>query len=311
MLSVVQREIVINKSSREVYQIISNLHLWKVWSPWMHVEPTAKSEVTGVANENQQILTWKGDVIGEGRMTILNLKADKQVLMKLEFLAPWRSVAESEFEITAESYEHCTVTWTMRSELPLYMVFFKTKMEAMMDNDFERGLVMLKELAEAGSLSSSSIYQGEKPMDGFQVIGQRMQGQVSELPKVIPRCFADMNALIERGTLEKPKVGVTLTHEFDHAEGMCTITVGYAYPLGRPIEVPAGYKLTQYPEHKGIVVDHYGSYRHLRNPWAMASAYQRWSKKKVEKLVPCYELYLIVPNDRELETLTQIVVPIK
>jgi effector-binding domain-containing protein len=277
----------------------------------MHCEPTAKSEATGTPGVIKQILNWKGEVIGEGQMTITQLEDDKTVEMKIEFFAPWKSVARSVFEISYLSVDECRVTWTMFSQLPFFMFFFKKAIEAMMGSDFERGLVMLKELAEVGRLSSSSIFQGEKTMEGFQLLGQRMKGRVSDLPIVVPKVFAEMNALIDRRQLEKPTVGITVTHDFDHSEGICVVTVGYAYPLGKPLSVPTGYKLTEYPEHKGLVVDHYGAYRHLRNPWAMASAYQRSKKKKANMKVPCYEMYLVTPNDREQEPLTQIVIPVK
>ena len=47
MKSVITREIVISKSTDQVFLILSNLNNWNLWSPWSHIEPMASSEVNG------------------------------------------------------------------------------------------------------------------------------------------------------------------------------------------------------------------------------------------------------------------------
>lgn len=199
----------------------------------------------------------------------------------------------------------------MNSEMPLYMIFYKKMIQAFMGNDFERGLNMLKELAETGTVASKSIFQGQKQFQAFQVVGRKIACKISDLSKNIPPEFEKLNELFEQGKLEKPIYVLALTHKFDILKGVCEITIGYAYSADKKIEIPNGCDSHHFSEHSALVVDHYGAYRNLRNPWAMAMTYQRMKKMKVSKEIPVYELYLSSPHGQsEMEVLTQIVVPL-
>jgi predicted transcriptional regulator YdeE len=308
----IKREIIIAKSASEVFQIISNMLLWNAWSPWMHCEPTAKTEFSGNPYQVGQSQTWKGEVIGSGRMTIENLKPDSLVQMKLEFLSPFAGVSQSTFEIIEGDKQDCKVIWTMDSGMPWFMFFFKKTLEAYMGSDFERGLFMLKQMAETGVIPSKSTYQGVKKFAAFQVVGKKLKCKISELPTYIPQHFEKLNRLISGGQLPQPQTTLALTHKFDIQKGTCELTVGCSYSIDKKVSLPQGYDLSKFPEHQAMLVDHYGTYRNLRNPWAMAMAYQRVKQKKVSSKIPVYEMYVISPEGRsEMEILTQIVVPLK
>lgn len=85
MKSQIKREIIIKKTTSEIYQIISNLGSWNSWSPWMHCEPTTKTELSGNVSQIGQAQAWQGEVIGSGRMTIEELETNTFVQMKIEF----------------------------------------------------------------------------------------------------------------------------------------------------------------------------------------------------------------------------------
>lgn len=312
MKLVLHRSIEINKSPNHVYQIISDLSQWNTWSPWFHAEPTVKTTVSGGAGQIGQTQTWEGDVTGSGKITIAELEKNQKVLMSLEFFKPWKSIAQATFEIKALSPDKCLVIWTIHSHMPLFMIFFKKMMTAYMGSDFDRGLHMLKELAETGTVISKSAYKGEKDFSGFQIVGKKTSCTIAEMPERMQADFANIHRLLEKGELSQPESMVSLYYKYDIPHGTCEYSASLVYMPGKKINVPAGFERTTFSPHKGLLVDYYGPYRNLGNPWAMIINNQRAKKKKLLRKVPMYEIYKTMPDGRpEKDIHTQIVVPIK
>lgn len=306
------REIEISKSADIIYQIISDIRQWNTWSPWIQCEPTAKTYAEGNARQAGQTQTWDGQVIGSGKMTIDKLEAHNLVMMKLEFFKPFKSVADSKFEIQSQGSNSSKVIWTMNTDLPFFMFFFKNMLTAYMGRDFERGLKLLKEFAETGSVVSNSTYKGEVQLSGFQVLAKKIQCNIADLSKAMPAEFEKLNQMISDGKIPTPKEAVGLTYNFDIQNGVCDVASGFTYKLDQKINIPPGYELSHIPDHSGLLVDFYGPYRNLSNPWAMAVTYQRALKKKVSKKIPMYEVYRVLPNGRaEKDIHTQIIVPLR
>jgi predicted transcriptional regulator YdeE len=308
----IQRKITIDKPAAEIYRIIADISKWNIWSPWIHSEPTAKTQVHGLAEQVGQTQTWDGEVIGSGKMTIEQLEVYKAVTMKLEFFKPWKSIAESRFEIKSIDSMQSEVIWIMSSNLPFFMFFFKKMMMAYMGHDFERGLRMLKEFLETGTVVSKSIYQGIRDFAGFQIVGKKTSCKISELAKIISADFENLDKLLRNSQLLKPDAIVSLDHKFDVTNGVCIFTAGYVYHLDRKVQAPQGLEIVQVPAHRGVLVDYYGPYRNISNGWGMAVSYLRGKKMKSSRQVPMYENYVNMPDGRdEKDIYTQIIMPLK
>ena len=67
------------------YDVISNFKRWKAWSPWLFVEPDCLVN----NSKNGDFNYWKGEIIGEGKMTI-SKKSDNHDYLSatLEFIKP-------------------------------------------------------------------------------------------------------------------------------------------------------------------------------------------------------------------------------
>lgn len=308
----IERSIQISKTPAHVYSIISDFKEWNFWSPWNHCEPTCKTTVTGEAGSNGQVLTWEGEVIGSGRMTSQNLVIGQKVQMNLEFLKPWKSKALVTFTLTENKAGETLVVWSMDSDLPIFMIFFKNTMAAYMRSDFDRGLLMLKEYSEKGTVSSKSTYKGEKNADAFQVVGRKSTCAISDLSSVMQNDYRVMNELMAKGQLQPPAKVTAIYHKFDIPKGICEFTAGFSYPSNHDVKAPASFPVLKFAPHKSIMIDHSGPYRYLDNPWAMAQSYLRARKLKASQDVPMYEHYITMPDGRpEKDILTQIYLPVR
>lgn len=307
----VVREIAINGSIEKVYNVIGDLSKWNMWSPWYHTEPTCKTELTGSPFKVGQSQSWSGEVIGSGRMTIMELTPNQKVKMKIEFLTPWKSVADVVFDVQSLGANQSKLIWNMDSQLPIFMFFFKNMMAAFIGSDFTRGLNMAKEFVETGAVVTKSIFNGEKEMGDFVVIGKRTKGSITSIGKDIRADLEQMNARLQKGEFPQPEFVVTLSHDHNIPKGTTEFTAGYAYKKDRLAKIPSDLEMFQIPMHKAMMIDHYGPYRNIGNAWSMAVTYQRGKKMKLNKKIPMYEVYKTMPGGAEKDIHTQVVMPIK
>ena len=84
---------------------------------------------------------------------------DTDIEMQLHFFKPFKSKAKVVF--TLEAHEGKTeVIWHMYGHLPFFLFWMTSKMQTYIRMDYARGLAMLKEYIETGSVSSSVQIEG-------------------------------------------------------------------------------------------------------------------------------------------------------
>jgi uncharacterized protein YndB with AHSA1/START domain len=147
----VERSLLVAAPPDRVYGQIVDFHRWEGWSPWAKLDPQMKTTYQGRDGEVGASYAWLGDdKVGEGRMTITGLTPPRRVVVRLEFLKPWKATNETSFDL-AEEPGGTRVAWIMKGEntfmgkaMSLFM-----DMDRMVGGDFEKGLAALKGLAEA------------------------------------------------------------------------------------------------------------------------------------------------------------------
>jgi uncharacterized protein YndB with AHSA1/START domain len=135
----------------KVFAAVNDFHNWQAWSPWLALDPAAKSTFEGPAAGPGAKFAWAGnDKVGEGRMEIKDTKPNERVLIKLDFVKPMQGTADTEFTLKPAG-NGTEVTWTMRGEDGFVgkAARFFMDIDKMVGGDFERGLAQLKAVAEA------------------------------------------------------------------------------------------------------------------------------------------------------------------
>jgi len=133
-----------------VFAQVNELQKWEAWSPWAKKDPKAKSTYSGPAAGKDASMAWAGNnEVGEGRMTIMESKANELVRFKLEFFKPFAATNEAQFAFKAEG-DRTTLTWTMTGTnnfvaKAMGLVF---DMDGMVGGDFEKGLEGIKGIVE-------------------------------------------------------------------------------------------------------------------------------------------------------------------
>jgi uncharacterized protein YndB with AHSA1/START domain len=134
----------------EVYGRVADFHRWEAWSPWGKIDPAMKTEYTGTDGAPGASYHWVGnDKVGEGRMTIREAVAPERVVITLEFIKPFASVATTTFTMEP-SGSGTQVAWKMEGENSFMgkAMSLVGGMDAMIGKDFEKGLAQLKAASE-------------------------------------------------------------------------------------------------------------------------------------------------------------------
>jgi DNA gyrase inhibitor GyrI len=278
----VSKSIRIDAHVDRVYPLVRDFTSWPVWSPWLIAEPQAKMTYTA----DGRGYAWDGDITGSGEMEITGGDPPWSIDYRLTFLKPWKSVNKTAFHF-AEHDGGTEVTWTMEGTLPWFMFWMKGMMSGWIGADYERGLKMLKDLAETGSVPSKLEFAGKQPVTGFKYVGVRSDCAIAEIGPVMERNFAKLVAWMESSGTTPAGPPFSITHRWDPVKGTASCTV--AVPTDAA--APEGFTGGEIPSCSAYVVKHTGSYHHLGNAWAAGIMHGRAKRFAADKKVPMFEIY--------------------
>lgn len=146
-----ERSLKMAASPAVAFAQVEDFHRWEAWSPWAKLDAAMKTKYEGPASGNGASYWWSGnDKVGEGRMTITDVKPAEQVTVKLEFLKPFEQTNTTIFNFKGGE-GGTTVIWAMEGKNNFMGKAFSLvmNMEKMVGPDFEKGLAGMKVAAEA------------------------------------------------------------------------------------------------------------------------------------------------------------------
>ncbi len=147
----VSRSMTIGAPPAIIFDHVSNLHLFQVWSPFAKIDPTSKVTYAGPESGQDASFSWAGSAkAGEGSMTCTLCRPGELLGYRLDFLKPFKgtNLVEFSFQPTGDQTQ---VTWTMTGTYNFVMkaVSLVMNCDKMCGPMFEQGLADLKGVAEA------------------------------------------------------------------------------------------------------------------------------------------------------------------
>ena len=303
----VRKSIVIDADPNTVRPYVADLRQWAAWSPWSIIEPDHKSSFAGTHGEVGSSMSWDGDVIGSGKMTLVSV-VNEEYEHKLEFFAPWKSQAKATVALQAKGAS-TQVTWTMDGTMPFYLFFMVGMMKAWIGMDYDRGLRMLKELAENGQIDAQTSDLGVVDFEGFAYVGLANTSLVQDMP-------SDMQADFDRLMRDIAAASCDPKHHLAIYTNVKMSKQRFSYISAVSDESASGLALSddyvrgRIPSQKMLEIRHRGSYRFLGNAWSMGHMVARAKKMKTNGKP--FEYYHNSPNEvAENELLTSVYFPVK
>lgn len=302
----ISRSKVIQAPIAHIYDIVSDMSQWEAWSPWLIMDPKADVKV----REDKQFYSWEGPRVGAGEMQVARTEENKSVDYDLMFLKPWKSKAKVKMELNTVA-DGTKVTWHMDSSLPFFLFWMKKMTEAFIASDYDRGLNLLKDYAEKGSIPSQLNHIGRNDYPGCNYLGTKRTCSFDDMPKHMEADFtALMQYAMEQESM-RPQDAFTIYHKWDMVKGVCTYTAGVPYD-SLPDNPPSTYFKNSIPSTPVYTLEHVGPYDHLGNAWSTLYTMQRVKEIKVNKKVHPFETYGNSPKDTAPEDLiARIHFPVK
>jgi len=297
----------INAPRSQVHAALVDFNTWPIWSPWLYIERDASLTYEGTRGEPGHGYSWEGKKIGAGGMQLLS-STEQRIDCKLNFLKPFKSEADVAFDLAAVDDRNTQVTWLMDSSLPFFMFWMTSTMTAMIRADYDRGLTMLKDYIETGSVPSKCT-----PSEIVNVEAQHFVGCQSSTPMAtIGESMTESFSQVMGSDVEKVASGVpfVIYNQMDLKGSQCTYTA--AIPVAQPQTVNGPLVSGERAACRALRVVHSGPYRHLSNGWNLAMNEVRQQKLKSAKGQPPFERYLNDPDTTaEEDLLTEIYMPLR
>ncbi|MDZ4853172.1 MAG: SRPBCC family protein [Pirellulaceae bacterium] len=147
----VERSTTINASPEKVFAEVNDFHRWDGWSPWLKLDPQAKTTFEGPESGDGAYFTWSGNAdVGEGSMKITESKPYERIGIQLDFIKPFPGKSDVEFLFKTEG-DKTKVTWGMSGQNGFIGRCFCTfmSMDKMIGDKYDEGLAKLKAIAES------------------------------------------------------------------------------------------------------------------------------------------------------------------
>ncbi len=305
----VNRSIQIDREVSEVFQLVVNFSEMKKWSPWMVMEPSAKTTLEGADGIVGAVHGWEGDLLGAGELEITSIAPNRAIDYDLRFFKPWKSASKVRFEF--EDLEGTTkVTWTMDSRLPWFMFWMTSMMEEFVGMDYVRGLTMLKEYCETGEVLSLVEIEDARKFDGFNYIGVKKTCSLDAIGESMKADFEKLEAYMNEHQIHTSGTVFSIYHKYDFKAKICTYTSGFS--VKSPRDAAEDFVAGRLFGGKALVLKHTGRYENLGNAWTAGYAYLRSKKIKPKKGVDPLEVYLNNPKETDPKDLkTVLFFPVK
>jgi uncharacterized protein YndB with AHSA1/START domain len=146
----VERTVVIAAPPAKIFPFLEDLKAQRYWSPWDQKDPNMKRIYSGEDSGVGAVYEWDGNrQIGAGRQEITAVTPNEKIEGKIDFFRPMQASNRIEF-LLKPSGAGTAVTWAIFGPMPfmsrVMSLFFS--MDKMIGNEFEKGLLQLKALAE-------------------------------------------------------------------------------------------------------------------------------------------------------------------
>lgn len=148
----VTKKIIINQPNDVVFAYVKQLKNQDNFSVWGSMDPTMKKTYKGKDGTVGFVSAWESnnDNVGAGEQEIIKIEENKRIDFELRFKKPFESVSPAFMETKALSSSATEVQWGFSGEMnyPLNIMQLFMDMDAMIGDDFNKGLMKLKVILE-------------------------------------------------------------------------------------------------------------------------------------------------------------------
>lgn len=287
----IEKSCLIEAIPEVVFRVLSNLGKWRDWNPWLVTEPEAEVEVSF----DGKAYSWRGRRTGSGSVRVVSEQSPGRVDLELTFLTPFKSKSQVAFILRPEG-SGTRVMWSMDGSLPFFVFFLKETMTNLIGMDYDRGLAMLKDYVELGTVPAQLELAGPGTFAGCTYVGITSECRIGELGSRMSDDFIKLNLWAKETSTQLADKALSVYRDWDLPRGKCKYTA--AFPVDEvPTSLPADFESGTVPGLKIYQIKHTGAYRHLGNAWATGLQMARGKEFRASKAFPPFERYMTLPGE--------------
>ncbi len=301
----VKRSLEIDATPESVFAAIVDLRSWPRWSPWLLHEADAHITYSKDYQSGGGCYSWDGKVLGNGKLTHLEIRPGSSIRQQIEFLRPFKALNQVRWGFENRG-DTTLLSWQMSGRMPFLLRFMNKRMEPGMGRDFELGLAMLGGYLNATMPHPVISFSGPEELQDFSYWAIPCNGNLRQLE-------AARRSSIERlRRAADTRVGMALTlcHHFDpHA---ALYQAEFAIPI---IDNPPGsnYQKRAFKGGRYFKVTLRGDLKFLPQGWHALNSHCCMHKIKLDPARPALETYQEDPGEvsDSSQTVTALYLPIK
>lgn len=304
------RSIEIHADASRVFQTVADFGTWTIWSPWLIAEPETKVRISSDGKSVGSVYSWTGNMTGQGEVEHKQLVPNTLIDDDIRFLKPFRSEAKVgfRFEPTGSGTK---LSWSMDGHMPWFMFWIIPFMKTFIGMDYMRGLRMLKDWIETGSIPSRVIQHGVENCSPVRMAGVVCSSEVECVGSSMETTFSQARELFQSYGLPLNGPMISVYTKFNVRKGVFHYISGFVIPDDLDVPASSGLKVWSIPASKALRVEHIGGYQHLGNAWSVANQIVRFRKMR-QKQCGTYEIYRTTPpSTSSAELKTDIYLPLK
>ncbi len=149
---VIEREVIINKSSKEVFDYVKLIRNSENWSKWVMTDPNSKKTFNGTDGTVGFIYGWDSTNknVGQGEQEITAIKEGERIDYELRFIKPFENKSNAKMTTEPVGSNQTKVKWYFMGERGYMMklMHFLLRLEKMLGKDMEISLNTLKGVLE-------------------------------------------------------------------------------------------------------------------------------------------------------------------
>lgn len=306
----IEKSVFIQASPVRVFEMVADFQTWTTWSPWLIAEPTAVVTISEDAAAVGSVYAWQGQVTGQGEVEHKRLVKGELVEEELRFIKPFKSICKTSFKISQEG-SGTRLLWDMKGAMPWFLFWMIPMLKTFIGMDYQRGLNMLKELIETGTINSKTIVHGTEKIASFRMAGIANQCKIEEVGESMDKAFEQARMEFRKADLPLDKGMISVYTKFRIKEAAFDYISGYIINEDAIIPSTSPLKTWALPSCNAFRVEHIGAYRHLGNGWSVANQLCRHEKMKQQRK-GTYEVYRTTPAEvKEADIKTDIYLPLR
>ncbi len=160
----IERSVSIQAPPENAFVHVNDFHAWSAWSPYEKLDPKMERSYSGAPSGRGAAYGWKSESgnVGEGRMLIEKSVKPTEIVIRLEFIAPFAATHTATFSFVPEG-GGTRATWAMdgNNDFMAKAASLVMNLDQLVGSDFERGLAALKTLAESAAQPASETAAGQ------------------------------------------------------------------------------------------------------------------------------------------------------